>query len=140
MSKSNTSKLNGSLKQLRIVLKELNQQKIFKGTFLVKQDETLIPIKTRDFAYFYTKTGVVVGTTFNKEFFTIDSKLERLELELNPRQFYRLNRQFIVQRNAVNRIKYASNGKLRVIVSPESNNPLIVSKSKSKSFKKWMAE
>lgn len=141
MSKNKSYDVKTSLKKLRQVLKEVkHQHKKYNATFLVKQDETFIPIKSNDFAYFNSNAGVVIGTTFNEESFTIENNLENLAVQLNPRQFYRLNRQFIVQRNAIAKINYGANGKLVITVLPKINKSLIVSKSKSKFFKNWMAE
>lgn len=141
MSKNQNSTVKTSLRQLRRVLIEIKQrQKKYNATFLVKQDESFIPVSARFFAYFSIKSSVVSGTTFDEESFIIDEKIETLEAQLDPRLFYRVNRQFIAQRNAIVRINYGSNGKLVITVSPEFKNPIVVSKAKSKPFKEWMGK
>lgn len=139
MFKNKHSDIKTSLNQLRQVLTEVKQhQKKYNATFLVKQDESLIPVATHIFAYFNIKSSVVKGITFDAESFIIDRKMESLEDELDPMQFYRINRQFIAQRNAIVRINYGSNGKLVITVSPTFSGSIVVSKAKSKHFKEWM--
>lgn len=139
MSKNKSYDVKTSLKRLRQVLKEVkHQHEKYNATFLVKQDESLIPVKIKVFAYFNIKSSIVKGTTFAEESFVLDKKMEDLEVELNPKLFYRINRQFIVQRTAITRINYAANGKLIVIAFPKFSEPIIVSKAKSKDFKEWM--
>lgn len=141
MFKNNRAGIKTNLKQLRQSLLEIKQHyKKYTAIFLVKQDESLIPVETKFFAFFNIKSSVVKGTTFNKKSFIIDRKMEDLEAELNPMLFYRINRQFIVQRNAIGSIKYASNGKLIVIVFPKFSEQIVVSKAKSKHFKEWMGK
>ncbi len=140
MSKNDNAKDIINLKQLHQELTEVIQKyKKYKSTFLVQQDESLVPIEVNIFAYFNIKSGIVRGITFNKEHLIIDKKMGDLELELNPTQFFRANRQFIIQRTAVKKINNAANGKLSISVFPEFNKQILISKTKSKHFKNWIA-
>lgn len=141
MSKNSNVGLKTSLKQLHQALTEVMQEyKKYKATFLVKQDESLIPIDSIFFAHFNIKSNVVKGTTFDKKSFIIDEKMETIEAELDPNLFYRANRQFIVQRKAIVRINYAFNGKLTITTIPKLSKSIIISKAKSKHFKEWMSK
>lgn len=112
--------------------------KPFKGTFLVGQGNQLIPIKTEKIAYFFIDTGVVKAVLFDKSSYSLDSKLEDIEESLDPGTFYRANRQFIVQRDAIVNINYYFNSKLLLSVSPPCKEAIVVSKAKATDFKKWM--
>lgn len=139
MSKNSNVGIKTSLKQLHQALAEVMQEyKKYKTTFLVKQDESLIPIETIFFAHFNIKSNVVKGITFDKKSFIIDEKMEAIEAELDPALFYRANRQFIVQRKAIVRINYAFNGKLTITTTPKLSEPIVISKAKSTHFKEWM--
>lgn len=129
------------LKKLHKVLtKVVQKHKKYKSTFLIKQDESLVPIEVKNFAFFNIKSGIVKGTTFNKDTIIITNSMSGLEIALNPTQFYRINRQFIVQRNAISSINYSFNKKLTVIVCPKYDEPIVISKAKSKAFKLWMSK
>ena len=112
--------------------------KTYKTTYLVSHRDQLIPIKTASLAYLYIDTGIVKGITKNNQHYTFDEKLEDLENEIDPSYFYRVNRQFIVHKDAIANIKYYFNGKLILNVSPVFKEQIVVSKAKSTAFKKWI--
>ena len=112
--------------------------KTYKTTFLVGHRDQLIPLKTENIAYFRIDTGLVKGVTSDNRSYVIDSKLEDLEEELDPEQFYRANRQFIINRDAIANIKQYFNGKLIVVVNPVSDERVVVSKAKATEFKTWV--
>ncbi len=110
----------------------------YKTTYLVSLRDQLIPIKTASLAYLYIDTGIVKGVTKDNQRYTFDKKLEDIENELDPSYFYRVNRQFIVHKDAIANIKYYFNGKLILNVSPVYKEQIVVSKAKSTAFKKWI--
>lgn len=112
--------------------------KTYKTTFLVNQRDQLIPLKTEQIAYFRIDTGVVKGITSDNQSYSIERKLEEIEEELDPRDFYRVNRQFIIRREAIVNIKHYFNGKLIVSVHPACDERIVVSKAKATKFKEWM--
>ncbi len=113
--------------------------KTYKSTFLVGHRDQLIPIKTENIAYFRIDTGIVKGIISDNKSYVIDYKLEDLEEELDPEQFYRINRQFILSRNAIMNIKQYFDGKLIVVVNPVCDERIIVSKAKATEFKMWVS-
>jgi two-component system LytT family response regulator len=115
-----------------------SQRSTYKTTYLVNLRDQLIPIKTASLAYLYIDTGIVKGITKENIAYSIDKKLEDIEDELDPTLFYRVNRQFIVHKDAIANIKYYFNGKLILNVSPVFKEQIIVSKAKSTAFKKWI--
>lgn len=125
------------IKGLLNLVKE--KEKTYKTTFLITHRDQLIPLKTTDIAYFIIDTGVVKAITFDKKSYPIDDKLEDLEEELDPNNFYRINRQCILRRDALVRIKQYFNGKLITEVTPASSEQIIVSKAKASDFKSWVA-
>ncbi|MBT8293248.1 MAG: LytTR family DNA-binding domain-containing protein [Eudoraea sp.] len=115
-----------------------SSNKTYKETYLVSHRDQLIPIKTSSFAYLYIDTGIVKGVTKDNKSYTLDKNLEDIENELDPSYFYRVNRQFIVHKDAIANIKYYFNGKLILNVSPVFKEKIVVSKAKSAAFKKWI--
>ncbi len=114
------------------------ENKIYKSNYLFNHRDELIPVKAADIAYFYIDTGIIKAVTFQNKVYTIDRKLEDLETELNPTIFDRANRQFIINRNAITRIKYYFGGKLIVQLQPISKDRIVISKTKAPQFKKWV--
>ncbi|MCK8520760.1 LytTR family DNA-binding domain-containing protein [Aquimarina sp. D1M17] len=117
-----------------------NSSKSYKTTYLVHHKDELIPIKTDDIAYIFIDTGMVKAITLENKMYIIDKKMEDIEVELDPKAFFRANRQFIVQKKAVTNIKYYFNGKLIVNTNPVPKDRIVVSKAKATAFKSWMDE
>jgi DNA-binding LytR/AlgR family response regulator len=135
--KPDTSIANDQFMSLLDLVKE--KERTYKTTFLINHRDQLIPLKTKDIAYFQIDTGMVKATTFDSKSYIVDSNLEELEEELDPNNFYRINRQCILRRDALARIKQYFNGKLIVEVTPVSKEQIIVSKAKAPDFKAWVA-
>lgn len=112
--------------------------KTYKTTFLVQYKEALYPVATSELAGFYIDSGMVKGLTFEGKAYVITHTMEQLEEDLNPNDYYRINRQFILQRNSIKRIDYYFNGKLKIKTEPLFQGELIVSKAKASDFKKWL--
>ena len=80
-----------------------------------------------------------IRTKENQKFF-IDYTLEDLEASLDPKQFFRVNRQFIVGGECVEAIHTWFNGKLKVDIKPKPEEEVVISREKANDFKKWMGE
>jgi len=115
-----------------------SKSKSFKTTYLVHQRDELLPVKVNDIAYFYIETGIVKGVTFSNKSYVLDKKLEDIENELNPDHFHRVNRQFIINREAITNIKFYFNGKLIINVNPPFSERIVASKAKASEVKQWM--
>lgn len=116
------------------------QSERYRTRFLVKQGQKLIPLSTDEISYFYTEDKVVFIRTKSNSRFIIDFTLDELEELLNPQDFFRANRQFILNNAAVREIHSWFNGKLKVGVQPKSEEEVIISREKAGDFKLWMGE
>ncbi|MDB4443599.1 LytTR family DNA-binding domain-containing protein [Saprospiraceae bacterium] len=116
---------------------QLKQQK-FRQSYLVQKGDKLIPIATHDFAFFFIKNGVVRGTTNGNITYHLDAKLEDLENELNSNDFFRANRQYLIQRYAIKNLSFYNNGRLIINTSPNSIEQIIVSKANKPKIKSWL--
>jgi len=123
--------------QLDNILRTLNNNR-FRSTYLVQYKDELIPIKVDEIAYFVIELGVVKITTLTNKTFVINEKLESIVEEIDDLKFYRVNRQFVVNRNAVLKVKFYFNGKLILITSPSYKERIVVSKAKATEFKNWL--
>ncbi|WP_111685254.1 LytR/AlgR family response regulator transcription factor [Winogradskyella tangerina] len=110
----------------------------YKATYLVQKRDELIPIKTDNIAYFSIDSGVVKATTIDNQKYVINKKLEDIEAELDPKLFMRVNRQFILNKSAIVKIKFYFNGKLIIITQPPHKDRIVVSKGKSNAVKSWI--
>ena len=114
------------------------QKKSYRQSYLVQKGDTLTPIASNDFAFFYIQNGIVRGTTIENVTYHLDGTLEDLEKDLNPQEFYRANRQYLVQRSTIKNLSIYFNGRLIVNVIPEAKEQIIVSKANAPKFKAWL--
>ncbi len=124
------------------LLNELIQQQVFlqktyRKSFLVRFRGKLLPIKSEDFAYFFIENGLVYGQLFDGRKFVMDFKLDDIETQLNPEDFIRANRQYILSRESITEIQSYINSRVKVKTQPIASTDVIISKEKVTTFKKW---
>ncbi|MDQ1771465.1 response regulator [Labilibaculum sp. A4] len=112
-------------------------QKNYKTRFMVKIGEKLRSFKAEDISVFYADGRDVFILLKEGNRYIIDYKMEELQDLLNPEQFYRISRSFIVNINSINGVSVHSNSRLKVDLSQEFDRELIVSREKVGSFKDW---
>jgi len=110
----------------------------YKESFLVHFRDKLVPLRAEDIAWFYTSREVVHAQTADGKSYIVDFTLEQLQDQLDPKQFFRVNRQFIVQRKAILEVNFYFNGRLLIKASPEAAEKMLVSKARAPEFKSWM--
>lgn len=110
----------------------------YKTRFLVQQQDQLIPVAQHEIAYFFTANENVCLIKNDNKQFLVDYTLEELEKTLDPKFFFRINRQYISTMSAVKKIHPHFNGKLKLILSPEPNEEVLVSREKAQLFKDWI--
>ncbi|MBT1704962.1 LytR/AlgR family response regulator transcription factor [Chryseosolibacter indicus] len=111
--------------------------KDYKTRFMVKLGEHIRSITAENISLLYAEgRDAFLLTTQNKKFI-IDYTLEALEDILDPAVFFRLNRTFIVNINAVKDVIVYSNSRLKIILQQEFDKEIIVSREKVNDFKEW---
>jgi two-component system LytT family response regulator len=118
-------------------------QNVFPGSnlpkrVLVKIGKTIKVLEYKQAAYFYTKDKITFLHTFDNRRFPIDLSLEKLEDILNPEDFFRINRQFIVNLKAISEMHTYSKSRVKIDLEPGSSLDTIVSTERASKFKKWL--
>lgn len=111
----------------------------YKEKFIANFRNQWVPVNTRDIACF-SKEVVNYAILFNGEKYSLDyPSLDEVEELLDPKKFFRANRQFIVNLDAIQSVKPVENSKL-IIYLKEPNHKLVIDTSRQKSpeFKKWL--
>lgn len=136
------SSSNLSLKDVNIssLMEQFSNRNIYKQRFLISKGDALIPIATEQISYIYTEDKAVLVKTKNGNDHFINYSLDDLEAQLDPNQFFRLNRQFITNIKAITKISQYFNGKLKIELSPLQENEVIVSRAKTRVFKNWLEQ
>ena len=111
----------------------------YKEKFIINVRNQWMPVNTKDIACF-SKEVLNYIYLFNGEKYMIDFvTLDEVEELLDPKQFYRANRQFIINIDAIQSVKPVENSKLIVrLKEPNHKLDIDMSRLKSPEFKKWM--
>lgn len=125
------------LQELIHILKAPKTKEIlYKEKFLVNVRGNLIPVHTKDIAYILKDTINYVYTIDGQKYVIDNYNMEEIEEILNPKNFYRANRQCIVNIDAILTIKPHHTSKLSLVLKP-SKVEQDISREKATSFKKW---
>ena len=98
----------------------------------------LRPISTEDIAYIFMESTITYVVCFDGSQSTSNSSLDELFSNLDESHFYRANRQFIVAISAINKIIKYGNNQLKILVDPNSDVDIIISKNRAAEFKQWL--
>ena len=136
------NKLQNHQPQNQALLNKIYQQlnPSYKQRLLLKLGDNYYSKATRDIAFFYAegKTTYIYIAGENKPY-VVDHSLDTLERDiLNPQYFFRINRKFVINIEAIRNIKSYANGRLKVMTSPPSPVDMIVSRERVTNFKVWL--
>lgn len=112
----------------------------YKKRFLVKRGTDYVSIKTTDIAYFYATHKVVCLVDQRNQKFILDQSLSDIDRYLDPAQFYRVNRKYLVNMSAIKKIKSFPKSKLQLELEPCLSEDLIISQENVAAFKEWMEQ
>lgn len=122
------------------LLESVKSQTIrYRERFLIPYhaDEFLI-IPVCDVSHITIRDGVVRLCTLTGKHYTLNMTLEEVEGQLDPQRFMRVNRQFIVNAAAVQKLSTYFLGKMRIHMTAAPNEEIIVSKDKVAIVKRWL--
>jgi DNA-binding LytR/AlgR family response regulator len=113
-------------------------EKSYKKRFTVKIGQHLKVIGTDEIECFFSENKGTYIHTFDNRNYLIESTLELLEQELDPKDFYRISRKFIIPLKAIKEIVVYSNSRLKLILPSYKEDEVIVSREKVTDFKNWI--
>lgn len=110
----------------------------YKDKLLIPYKDRLLPINTEEVSCFYTadKNTFVYLKDGNK--YPYSKTLEQVISSLNPSDFFRANKQYIIARNSVTNITIWFDSRLLVTLDTEAPERIYISKNKASEFKSWM--
>jgi DNA-binding LytR/AlgR family response regulator len=113
---------------------------VYKERFMVSVGTKLRSIETAAIAYFYFEEGAAYLVTREGQRLTIDYSLDRLVPLLDPKQFFRVNRQYVISLAAIEVVHNHSVGRLEVELKPKARQPVLVSGNRATEFKEWLGK
>jgi two-component system response regulator LytT len=113
-------------------------EKNYKKRFTVKIGQHLKVISVDEIECFFSENKGTYIHTFDNRNYLIESTLEVLEQELDPKDFFRVSRKFIIPLKAIKEIVLYSNSRLKLILPSFKEDEVIVSREKVSDFKTWI--
>lgn len=112
----------------------------YRERFMIKQGQKLFSIGIEEVAYFLTRNKMSFVKTRDNTEWMLDYTLDELGQMLDPKRFFRLNRQVIAEAKAIDKVHLYFNGKLKVELKPMFTEEVVVSREKAAEFKLWLGE
>ena len=110
----------------------------YRTTLLVNQREKIIPIQTKDIAFICLDATVIRLVTLQNQQYFMTSSMDQMEKILDPELFFRANRQFFINRNAIGIVEKFFTRKLAVKLTVETPELILISKTKATTFLQWL--
>lgn len=118
------------------IFKQISNQ--YKTRFFIKVGAKFQSVQVNDICCFFVEErSTFVQTTKGKKY-DLDYSLDQLQKMVNPEQFFRINRNFLVNINYIEEIISYSSSRLKLKLKSETSSDLIVSRDKVSEFKRWM--
>lgn len=114
--------------------------KKYKDRFIIKLGDTIKSLSIVDIAYFYTENKSNFLCTNDGKRFPVDFNLDQAEQMLNPKNFFRINRQFIIGHHAIEEMKAHTRSRIIVKLCPPSKLETVVAIDRAQDFRNWLSD
>ena len=124
----------------RFAAENTSEKKVWRRRFIIRLGNKIIPVDATDIAYFFVegKSKYIIRNDGTRFFF--DQPTETILEELDPTQFFRISRNYIIASHAIQGIERINGGRLRILISPPpaAEEEMIVSRSRVNDFMAWL--
>jgi DNA-binding LytR/AlgR family response regulator len=110
----------------------------YKSRFMITVGTRIRSIETEDIAYFYSEEKLTFMVTKEGQNLPVDFSLDKLTTLLNPRDFFRISRQFLVSFHSIQSVQAHIKGKLKLELQPKCRLEVFVSGDRMTDFKEWL--
>jgi two-component system, LytTR family, response regulator LytT len=110
----------------------------YRERFMVAAGGQIRSVPVDQVAYFQSEGRYVKLVCKDNHRYIVDGTMEKINGELDPREFYRINRQLIVSFGAIQSMVPYSKSRVKVLLRPDTDAESIVSVERSAEFKDWL--
>lgn len=111
-----------------------------KTSFLVFKNQKYTTVQTDNIAFFYIRNDATSLMCFDGQEYTLSQSLDNIAALVSGKQFFRVNRQYLVNFKAIKEVEHYFLRKLYIKLVIETPEKLLINKEKSHSFLNWMEE
>tara|TARA_R110002012_G_scaffold319389_2_gene539759 strand:+ start:142025 stop:142780 length:756 start_codon:yes stop_codon:yes gene_type:complete len=110
----------------------------YKKRFSVKVGQHLKLFAIEEIECFYSENKGTYLHTNQGRSYLLDTTLEQLDNELNPKMFFRISRKFYVNIQAIKDMVSYTNSRLEIKLNNFNEQEVIVARERVKDFKNWI--
>lgn len=126
--------------EIHQLIASLSKEKSYKTHFLISvKGSKLIPLQARDIACIHIEDSLVKAKTTDGKSYVFEYTMDELAGMLNPADFFRANRQFIISRNSIKEVDHYFNNRLSVHLKVPVNEAILISKVRVTEFREWFS-
>jgi DNA-binding LytR/AlgR family response regulator len=112
--------------------------KKYKERFMIKVGEHLKSIEVEEILFFFSLEKTTFAQTKDGRKHILDFTLDQLENLLNPENYFRINRKYIINTKSIQDMISYTNSRLKLVLKTSDDNDVIVARERVQEFKEWM--
>lgn len=133
---SSVSSRETLLERVGVAMQMLTKK--YKERFVTKVGEHLRFIDVDEIFYFYSADKVTFCVTKDNRKHILDFTLDQLDELVDPSQFCRINRKYIVSISGITDVVSHTNSRLKLVLKASDDNDVIVARERVQNFKDWL--
>lgn len=114
------------------------KQAEYKKRFVIRFGDHIKTISVDEIAYCYSENKGTYARTFEGRTYPMDHNLDMLETMLSPEEFFRINRQYIINLHSIDEMKTYSKARVIISLKPPVKELPVVSSERAADFKLWL--
>lgn len=105
---------------------------------MVRKGLAFVPLDINQIAYIFSEHKLSFAKDFEGSVYLVDQSLTELEGKLGARQFFRANRQYLVNLKAIEQFKSIDQSKIHLDLKPTAKEDVIIGKENAVEFRRWV--
>lgn len=122
--------------RVKQVIEQVSKQ--YKSRFFIKIGTRFQSVPINKICCFFVEKRNTFFKTNEGKTYDLDYSLDQLQQMINPEQYFRINRNFLVNINCISEIISYSTNRLKLNLCAQTDTDIIVSRDKVSEFKRWM--
>ena len=114
------------------------EQEAQKKNFLIHGGKKLKSVKLEEVAYFFAHEKITFLVTSKGDRYPFGDTLQNLEKQLSKKDFFRVNRKFLVHRGSIKEMYYLAAARIKIELEPKAKFDITVPVEKVGQFKHWL--
>ncbi|MBB3697441.1 LytTR family transcriptional regulator DNA-binding domain-containing protein [Flammeovirga yaeyamensis] len=114
------------------------EKKEYRKRFLIQGTQAYYKLDVNEIAYLKSESNITTAVLFSGKEYILNHTMESLESQLDPKDFFRVNRSCIVSIQSIKSFENHFGGKLAVFLTTNEQPEIMISRLKANTFKMWI--